>query len=191
MGKTFSCRRHYGGRVHVLRLPEPGDIVRWDGYREGVHEAVLIDEFSGQIPLETLNTWIDVWPFEARTFGGAKEIRPTTFIINSNRPPQQWWGGRQVGSLQFKAFERRYTEAGRLVQCVDRSDVLHLYDEISQLEADDKREDAEAALRVARAQELAAQLDQVEVQLEEFQVPEINWDMPILSPEDEQWLNDL
>jgi len=162
VGKTFSARRHYGDTLYVLRLPQYGDLARWDGYRQGYHSVVLIDEFCGQIPVETLNDWTDPYPFDARTFGGVEQIRPKAFIINSNRPPEQWWGGRQTGTLQFKAFQRRYTNNGFLSFCVDRTDVLDHYDRVGQLDADDRREDELAVQRVLERDAEAQRLQEAE-----------------------------
>lgn len=151
VGKTFSARRHYGDRLYILRRPEHGDLVRWDGYRQGYHKAVLIDEFKGQIDIATLNTWVDIWPFDARTFGGVEQIRPEVFIINSNRPPGAWWYGVGTGSLEYKALERRWTQAGACTVVGSRENVLEHYELVKRHEADDAREDAKALERLEEA----------------------------------------
>lgn len=171
VGKTFSARRHYGDTLYVLRLPQYGDLARWDGYRQGYHKAVLIDEFRGQIDVATLNAWIDVWPFDARTFGGAESIRPEIFIINSNRPPGAWWNGVRPGSIEYKAIERRWTQAGACVCVGSRENVLEFYNDIVRRhEADDRRIDLEAVERLEAVRREEQEFDRVIRELESTEV---------------------
>jgi len=173
VGKTFCARRHYGGALYKLRMPQPGDIIRWDGYRQGVHRAVLIDEFRSQVSIETFNDWTDPWPFDGRTFGGIVTIRPSVFIINANTAPEFWWKGEHQGSEIFRAFKRRWTFCSG---ATSRAHVLEHYDRVAEIEAADAREDEEARERVAKAEADRLQLAELALEFDNVTFPEIDWD---------------
>lgn len=146
-------------------------MVRWDGYDETKHDTVLIDEFIGQIPISTLNDWIDIWPFRARLFGGDKEICPKQWVINSNRPPAEWWGGKLHGSPSFHAFKRRVTIESIVAT---RQELLEAYEQIKAQEARDAQEDLEALARINDLQMAEPVIDEM--------FPEIN-DVPVVTEE--------
>lgn len=98
-GKSTTVRRcvqySYGSTdaLYELRLPERGDLVRWEGFDPTVHQAVLLEEFRGQVDVDTIKKYVDKWPVRVRTFGGDRTVRPLQFWFTSNLDPREWWDG--------------------------------------------------------------------------------------------------
>lgn len=116
--KSRSVRERFGDALYEVRLPDHLEPLRWDGYNQNVHHAVLLDDWaaSGEkwrfMPsVQQLNNWIDWYPFWGRTFGGQIQIRPRIFIITAQRSPSEWWNGQVFGTPEFDAFWRRVTKS--------------------------------------------------------------------------------
>ena len=61
----------------------------WDGY-DG-HDVVVIDEFYGWLPYDTMCRLLDRYPFWLETKGGTVEFIATKVVIISNKHPNEWY----------------------------------------------------------------------------------------------------
>lgn len=61
----------------------------WDGYRG--EDAVLIDEFTGQIGITYLLRWLDKYSCRVEEKGGDQPLKATKFWICSNTDPREWY----------------------------------------------------------------------------------------------------
>lgn len=52
---------------------------------------MIIDEFTGQWPINFMKRLLDKWPMEFPYKGGQVQIRTTQFWITSNQDPTTWW----------------------------------------------------------------------------------------------------
>lgn len=77
----------------------------WDGYRG--EEAVVIDEFDGQIGIVHLLRWLDWYPMMVEIKGGATPLKATKFWITSNLSPDEWFPSLPL--KQMRALHRRLT----------------------------------------------------------------------------------
>lgn len=75
----------------------------WVGYRHETH--VIIDEFRGGIDIAHLLRWIDKYPVQVETKGGATALQATHFLLTSNLPPVDWYP--DLDRQTFLALERR------------------------------------------------------------------------------------
>lgn len=116
VGKTEWALRTFGDSLYKMPLPKSGDLDRWPGYDQNKHAAVFLDEFKGQIDVDTLNGWINKYPFWARDMGCYREIRPRVFVFTSQDPPERWWGGKHAADDYGLAFKRRCNENGSCVR---------------------------------------------------------------------------
>lgn len=73
----------------------------WDGY-EG-QKVVVLDEFFGWLPWDTLLKICDRYPLLLETKGGTVNCLVDTVVITTNKPPPSWYGPK----CPFDAFERR------------------------------------------------------------------------------------
>ena len=72
----------------------------WDGY---VGQAtVVLDEFYGWLPYDTLLRLCDRYPLLVETKGGQTNMSAKTIIITSNKSPSHWYK-----DVYFPAFKRR------------------------------------------------------------------------------------
>lgn len=111
VGKTGAFWDIFGDKLFDLQLPgeRSSDLLRWEGFDPRNHVAVLIDEFSGQIDLNTAKRICDRWPFWARMFGRpSMRIRPQYVCFTSQSPPDMWWSVRWH-SLDGAAMRARIT----------------------------------------------------------------------------------
>jgi len=76
----------------------------WDGYRE--HEHVVMDEFTGEIGITNLLTWLDRYPVIIETKGGAAVLRAKRIWITSNVDPHMWYN-TSASPEQIEALIRR------------------------------------------------------------------------------------
>lgn len=111
VGKTGAFWDIFGTSMFDLPLPgeRSSDLLRWEGFDARNHTAVLIDEFAGQVDINTLKRICDKWPFSARMFGRPSlRIRPRYICITSQSSPDQWWPLRWH-SLDGTAMRARIT----------------------------------------------------------------------------------
>lgn len=109
-GKTRSVFDRYG--LHptdrLFSLTEPYNW--WDGYDK--HEAVLFDEFYGQIPLHTMLHYLDGYPLRLQVKGAFVWAHYTQVYITSNVDPHSLYMG--VPSDVRDAFFRRITSINKI-----------------------------------------------------------------------------
>lgn len=75
----------------------------WDGYMG--QKRVIVDEFRGQIAIEHLLKWFDIYPCTVEEKGGQVALEADEFWICSNLPVEAWYPGLDVDSLA--ALRRR------------------------------------------------------------------------------------
>lgn len=75
----------------------------WDGYMN--HEVVVIDEFYGWLPYDTLLRLCDRYPLMVETKGGQVNFCAKTIVITTNGVPNTWYK-----NVYFPAFARRVTK---------------------------------------------------------------------------------
>ncbi|AUM61740.1 Rep [uncultured virus] len=84
----------------------------FDGYRG--HRTLLFDDFYGQVPLERMLHYLDIYPLTVEVKGSTVVACWTEVIITSNAPPAMWYMSSQgtFGHCQEKieALNRRLTE---------------------------------------------------------------------------------
>lgn len=78
----------------------------WDGYVG--QKYVIIDEFAGQVPITTLNEWLDHGAARVEFKGGSCQLRATHFWITSNIRPEDWYNVG-VSRAQVDALLARLT----------------------------------------------------------------------------------
>lgn len=76
----------------------------WDGY-DGV-SPVIIDEFSGQIPIESILKITDRHPNRVPFKGGMMKFAAKVIVFTSNKEPSRWWPNAE----NYAAFQRRCKE---------------------------------------------------------------------------------
>lgn len=129
VGKTTWCYNTFGASLYKVRLPERGDMLRFDGYDPEKHDTLLFDEFGSKVDIKTINELCDVWPFRARLYGGEQLIRPKTIIFTDNDDPQTWWGGKYAATQTGAAFfDVRVTECIHLRNLNDNQKEADLRD---------------------------------------------------------------
>lgn len=108
-GKT---RLAYESWPDLFELPVSKDM--WfDGYQG--QQTVLMDEFSGQMPLPHAlklldNYYVRHWPIK----GGFVWFHPTRIVVTSNQLPAQWYDYSRRMEEQ-KAMRRRFTKVVHFV----------------------------------------------------------------------------
>lgn len=75
----------------------------WDGYEN--QEVVIMDEFYGWVPFDTLLRLCDRYPFLVETKGGQVNMLCKKVIITTNAVPNSWYK-----NVYFNSFVRRVTE---------------------------------------------------------------------------------
>ncbi|AIF76278.1 Rep, partial [Bat circovirus] len=83
IGKSRYCQEHYPNAFWKRK----GEW--WDGY-DG-HESVIIDEFYGWLPIDTMLRIMDRYPLMVDTKGGAVNFEAKTICITSNKPWEKWY----------------------------------------------------------------------------------------------------
>lgn len=68
-------------------------------------EAVLLDEFYGQIKWNSLLRLLDVYPHRVRVFGGMKNLQAKRIYLTSNACPREWY--RYSNVMVYTALLRR------------------------------------------------------------------------------------
>ncbi len=77
----------------------------WDGY-EGQPD-VVIDDYYGWLPFDTLLRLLDRYPMIVETKGGHAQFVAKTIIITSNKKPEEWYTNE---NLDIRALLRRIDE---------------------------------------------------------------------------------
>lgn len=75
----------------------------WDGY--SCEEDVVLDEFYGWLPYDTLLRLCDRYPFLVETKGGQSQMVCKNVIITSNHDPKSWYK-----NVYFDSFKRRVAQ---------------------------------------------------------------------------------
>lgn len=108
-GKTKYVHAHAGVDAYWVKKPN-GNSVFFDGY-EG-QEDVVIDEYYGWLPYDTLCRMCDRYPLMVDTKGGMTNFYPKRIWITSNRDPRDWY------KRGLQALERRISgELGSVQYC--------------------------------------------------------------------------
>jgi len=81
-------------RLHAVAYWfRPGVNGAWfDGYDPLVHNAVVFDEFKGQIPYTQFLALLDKYPTHVEGKGTSVTFRPEYIFITSNFAPNEWYG---------------------------------------------------------------------------------------------------
>lgn len=74
----------------------------WDGYMN--HEVVILDEFYGWLPYDTLLRICDRYPLMVETKGGQVNFVAKVIVITTNSVPNTWYK-----NVYFPALARRVT----------------------------------------------------------------------------------
>lgn len=85
-GKTYNV---FNSFPDVFRPAYGNSGLWWDGYCG--QEAVLFDEFIGQVPLGKLLRLLDPYGERLEIKGGFETARYTTVFITSNKDPRDWY----------------------------------------------------------------------------------------------------
>jgi len=83
-GKTTEAEEMDPIRAQITK-----DHVWFDGY--DAHEAILFDEFEGEIPFNQFKQLIDKFPIRLEVKGGNKWRLCRHIWITSNKPPNEWY----------------------------------------------------------------------------------------------------
>lgn len=75
----------------------------WCGYKSQEH--VIIDEFRGIVDIAHLLRWLDRYPVNVETKGGAMPLAASKFWITSNLHPKDWYP--DLDTATYAALERR------------------------------------------------------------------------------------
>jgi len=104
-GKSRSAWEKYPD-AYSLRKCNAGTLW-WDGYDN--HETVIIDDFYGWMPFDTLLRISDRYPMLVDTKGGAVNFTAKRIIITSNEIPELWYPNISNIPNRWNALLRRYT----------------------------------------------------------------------------------
>jgi len=96
-GKSRFCLSKYPNAYWKQRSPW------WDGYSG--EETVVLDEFYGWIPYDTLLRLCDRYPLLVETKGGQSQMVCKNVIITSNHDPKSWYK-----NVYFDSFKRRVSK---------------------------------------------------------------------------------
>ena len=92
----------------------------FDNYNN--HETVIIDDFYGWLPFDTLLRMCDRYPMMVETKGGHVNFCPKTILITSNQAPDEWY--RNISN--YEAFVRRVE---KFIFCSDEMREFENYSE--------------------------------------------------------------
>ena len=115
---SLPLRGQRGGQdKEHLRGPRPRSIYRVTNYRaakgisfDGYHgqEVLVFEEFSGQVPIEDMLNYLDIYPCPSPARYNDKTACYTTVYITSNLPLEKQYRGEQWDRLEtWRAFLRR------------------------------------------------------------------------------------
>ena len=102
----------------------PGVNGAWfDGYDPLVHNAVVFDEFKGQVPYTLMLALLDKYPCHVESKGSSIAWRPKYLFITSNFAPNEWYG-RNTTQKSFHSTTDRPSEAVFVEKTFDSSALL-------------------------------------------------------------------
>lgn len=93
----------------------------WDGYQG--QEVVVIDDFYGWLPFDTLLRLCDRYPLMVETKGGQVIFSSKVIIFTTNQHPREWY--KNISN--FQAFERRVEHWGLFNDTITFSDNINAY----------------------------------------------------------------
>lgn len=102
------------GGAYWLRKPADGGIDWWDNYNG--EPVVIIDEFYGWLPFDTLLRLCDKYPYLVNTKGSFVPFVAKLIIITSNKPPREWYSEEKIDAVMWAAFVRRISGANGSVR---------------------------------------------------------------------------
>lgn len=102
IGKTTAV---YNRAPSVFAIPLDKDALWFDGYCG--QEAVLLDDYAGQLSISTFNRICDPFPYNAPVKGGFVAARWTTVYILCNAEPPAWYRMHQFDASIINAVYRR------------------------------------------------------------------------------------
>jgi len=105
IGKSRNAWNDYPD-AYPLRKCNTGTLW-WDGYEN--HETVIIDDFYGWMPFDTLLRIADRYPMLVDTKGGAVQFTAKRIIITSNDIPKDWYPNVSCIPKRWNALLRRIT----------------------------------------------------------------------------------
>jgi len=95
----------------------------WDGYAG--ENTLLIDEFTGDIPITLMNNLLDGYRLTLNVKGSTTKAKWTTVIICSNSSPESWYRNESIDLRD--AFLRRITKSkGFGSSMITRDDIKEL-----------------------------------------------------------------
>jgi len=94
----------------------------WDGY-EG-QRTVVLDEYYGWLPFDTLLRICDEYPIQVEIKGGSVNFNSETIIITTNKHPNEWYP-----NCYMPAFIRR-VEKWLVMKSIEESKEYEKYEEI-------------------------------------------------------------
>lgn len=95
-GKSKFCKDSYPGAYWKQRSQW------WDNYSG--QDTVIIDEFYGWLPFDTMLRLCDRYPLLVETKGGQVNFAASRIVITTNAIPERWYR-----NVYFDAFVRRVT----------------------------------------------------------------------------------
>lgn len=86
-GKSFAIQKHFPNHGKCIM----GNNGIW--FQNPCAEVVVFEEFCGQIQLQRMLQFLDVYPLALEVKGGMAPAMYNTVIITSNTPPDGWYKG--------------------------------------------------------------------------------------------------
>lgn len=97
----------------------------WDGYEN--QETVILDEFYGWLPFDTLLRICDRYPLLVETKGGQKQFTSKTIVIVSNNAPNSWYKNINIDPLKRRITQYIYMpRLGEILYASTYDDFLNL-----------------------------------------------------------------
>jgi len=103
-GQPNQGKSHMAFSDHPTAFEKDGSTIWFDGYAG--EKTVILDEFTGGIPLKDVQRWTDRWPCKVQTKGGHVQLQAERIVITSNQPP--WELYPNVAKVRRKALLRRF-----------------------------------------------------------------------------------
>jgi len=97
------CKKHGGG--FWLRKPKDHGTDWWDGY-DG-QPVVVLDEYYGWLPFDSLCRLVDKNPYQVETKGSMIPFTSKLVVITSNVPPREWYSEEAINAARWAALVRR------------------------------------------------------------------------------------
>lgn len=103
IGKSYSVHDMYPD-IYVVNMGNSG--LWWDGYTG--QEAVMFEEFKGQVQLQKMLQILDPYPLRLEIKGGLVPARFTVVFITSNYTPDKWYKNEDGNrDAEMQALARR------------------------------------------------------------------------------------